>query len=50
MLNTLFAGYQRRGDYNAAIRAAEMRLVLPAPDGLADTLRRELLALQARLN
>jgi regulator of sirC expression with transglutaminase-like and TPR domain len=50
MLNNLFASYQRRGDYTAAIRAAEMRLVLPAPDGLADTLRRELLALQARLN
>jgi regulator of sirC expression with transglutaminase-like and TPR domain len=50
MLNNLFGSYQRRGDYNAAIRAAEMRLVLPAPPALSDTLRRELLALQARLN
>jgi regulator of sirC expression with transglutaminase-like and TPR domain len=50
MLNNLFGSYRRRGDYDAAIRAAEMRLALPAPPPLRDTLRAELLALQARLN
>jgi regulator of sirC expression with transglutaminase-like and TPR domain len=50
MLNNLVGSYQRRGDLNAAIRAAQMRLQLPAPPALRDTLRAELLALQARLN
>jgi regulator of sirC expression with transglutaminase-like and TPR domain len=50
MLNNLVGSYRRRGDYDAAIRAAEMRLALVAPPPLGDTLRAELLALQARLN
>jgi regulator of sirC expression with transglutaminase-like and TPR domain len=50
MLNNLIGSYRRRGDFNAAIRASEMRLALPAPPGLSDTLRAELLALQAQLN
>jgi regulator of sirC expression with transglutaminase-like and TPR domain len=50
MLNNLVASYQRRGDLHAAIRAAQMRLQLPAPPALRDTLRSELVALQARLN
>jgi regulator of sirC expression with transglutaminase-like and TPR domain len=50
MLNNLVAGYQRRGDFRAAIRAAEMRLELQASRALRDTLRAELRALQARLN
>jgi regulator of sirC expression with transglutaminase-like and TPR domain len=50
MLNNLVGSYRRRGDYNAAIRAAEMRLALPAPPALRDTQRGELLAIQARLN
>jgi regulator of sirC expression with transglutaminase-like and TPR domain len=50
MLNNLVGSYQRRGDLHAAIRAARMRLQLPAPPALRDTLRSELMALQARLN
>jgi regulator of sirC expression with transglutaminase-like and TPR domain len=49
MLNNLVASYQRRGDLTAAIRAASMRLSLPA-DRTERTLRAELRALQARLN
>jgi regulator of sirC expression with transglutaminase-like and TPR domain len=50
MLNNLVGSYERRGDFHAAIRAAEMRLELQAPRALRDTLRAELRALQARLN
>jgi regulator of sirC expression with transglutaminase-like and TPR domain len=50
MLNNLVGSYQRRGDVGAAIRAAQMRLELPAPPALRDVLRVELGALQARLN
>ena len=50
MLNNLIGSFQRRGDLHAAIRAAEMRLTLPAPPELDGTLRSELLAIQARLN
>jgi regulator of sirC expression with transglutaminase-like and TPR domain len=50
MLNNLVAAYQRRGDVDAAIRAASMRLALPAEASLRDTLQAELRAIQARLN
>jgi regulator of sirC expression with transglutaminase-like and TPR domain len=50
MLNNLVGSYQRRGNLGAAIRAAQMRLALPAPPALRDTLHAELVALQARLN
>jgi regulator of sirC expression with transglutaminase-like and TPR domain len=50
MLNNLVAAYRRRGDLGAAIRAASMRLTLPAEGSQRDTLQVELRALQARLN
>ena len=50
MLNNLVGSFHRRGDLTAAIHAAELRLQLPAPDPLRDTLRAEARALQARLN
>jgi regulator of sirC expression with transglutaminase-like and TPR domain len=50
MLNNLLASYQRRGNLGAAIRAAEMRLALPADQALSATLQTELRTLQARLN
>ncbi len=50
MLNNLVGSYQRRGDVASAIRAAQMRLALPAGDKLADTLHLELRSLQALLN
>jgi regulator of sirC expression with transglutaminase-like and TPR domain len=50
MLNNLVSSYAKRGDLAHAIRAAELRLVLPAPGGLRDTLATELRTLQARLN
>jgi regulator of sirC expression with transglutaminase-like and TPR domain len=50
MLNNLVASYQRRGDLTAAIRAAEMRLLLPAAGSGRDLMDIELRALQARLN
>jgi regulator of sirC expression with transglutaminase-like and TPR domain len=50
MLNNLVGSYERRADLSAAIRAATMRLALPADPSLAPTLRAELRALQARLN
>jgi regulator of sirC expression with transglutaminase-like and TPR domain len=50
MLNNLVAAYHRRGDLGAAIRAASMRLALPAEASQRDTLTAELRALQARLN
>jgi regulator of sirC expression with transglutaminase-like and TPR domain len=50
MLNNLVGSYQRRGEYDAAIRAARMRLALPSSRQLRDQLRSELVALQARLN
>ncbi len=50
MLSNLVGSYQRRGDLDAAIRAAGMRLALPAPPALVQRLRAELRALQARLN
>ena len=50
MLNNLVAGYQRRGDLGAALRAASMRALLPAEPVLQEALQVELRALQARLN
>jgi regulator of sirC expression with transglutaminase-like and TPR domain len=50
MLNNLVASYQRRGDLASAIRAAGMRVELPAESELRDALRVELRALQSRLN
>jgi regulator of sirC expression with transglutaminase-like and TPR domain len=50
MLNNLVGSFQRRGDIGAAIRAAEMRVELPAEESLADALRADLRAMQARLN
>ena len=50
MLNNLVSSYSKRGDLTHAIRAAELRLLLPAPETLRDTLTSELRALHARLN
>jgi regulator of sirC expression with transglutaminase-like and TPR domain len=50
MLNNLVGSFQRRGDIGAAIRAAEMRVALPADETLAESLRADLRAMQARLN
>jgi regulator of sirC expression with transglutaminase-like and TPR domain len=50
MLNNLVSSYTRRADLAHAIRAAELRLLLPAPEALRDTLATELRTLQARLN
>jgi len=50
MLNNLVGSYQRRANLTAAIRAASMRLSLPAQGSLTSTLQAELRALQARLN
>jgi regulator of sirC expression with transglutaminase-like and TPR domain len=50
MLNNLVGSYQRRGDLGAAIRAASMRMALPAAESERAVLRAELRAMQARLN
>ena len=50
MLNNLVAAYERRADLGAAIRAARMRLALPAEPPLRRALEAELRALQGRLN
>jgi regulator of sirC expression with transglutaminase-like and TPR domain len=50
MLNNLVGSYERRANLTAAIRAARMRLALPAEPSLTTALRTELRALQARLN
>jgi regulator of sirC expression with transglutaminase-like and TPR domain len=50
MLNNLVSSYRRRSELGAAIRAAEMRLALPAQQPLRGTLQTELRSLQARLN
>ena len=50
MLNNLVGSYERRANLTAAIRAATMRLTLPAEPSLETPLRAELRALQARLN
>ena len=46
MLNNLVGSFHRRGDLASAIRAAELRLQLRAPEQLRDTLRAEARALQ----
>jgi regulator of sirC expression with transglutaminase-like and TPR domain len=50
MLNNLVGAYQRRGNVAAALRAAEMRLMLPADEPLHSAVRTELRGLRARLN
>lgn len=50
MLNNLVASYTRRGDLGRAIRAAEMRLRLPADRGLREELEVEHRSLAARMN
>jgi regulator of sirC expression with transglutaminase-like and TPR domain len=50
MLNNLTAAYQRRGDLGSAIRAAGLRLALPADGPLRDALQAQLRALTAQLN
>ena len=50
MLNNLVGSYERRGDIGRAIRAAELRLLLPAAPGLRDELELGLKSIRARLN
>jgi regulator of sirC expression with transglutaminase-like and TPR domain len=50
MLNNLVGSYNRRANLTAALRAAAMRLSLPADEAMKATLQAELRALQARLN
>src|SRR3954452_12090791 len=50
MLNNLVPAFQRRGDLTRALRAAELRLELPAPNDEHDRVRAELVALRADLN
>jgi regulator of sirC expression with transglutaminase-like and TPR domain len=50
MLNNLVGSYQRRGDLGAGLRAATMRMALPAAPAERKVLQAELRALQARLN
>lgn len=50
MLNNLVSSYTRRGDLGTAIRAAAMRLALPASTEERDLLQGELRALHSRLN
>jgi regulator of sirC expression with transglutaminase-like and TPR domain len=50
MLNNLVPAFQRRGDLTRALRAAELRLALPAGADERDRVRAELAALRARFN
>ena len=50
MLNNLVGCFQRRGDFPAAIQAAEMRLALPSDGVLHQVLAAELRALHSRFN
>jgi regulator of sirC expression with transglutaminase-like and TPR domain len=50
MLNNLVAAYRRRGQLSASIRAADMRLMLPAEPLARNALVAELRALRAQLN
>jgi regulator of sirC expression with transglutaminase-like and TPR domain len=50
MLNNLVGSFTRRGNLAAAIRAASMRLMLPAEEALRTPLQAELRALHSRLN
>jgi regulator of sirC expression with transglutaminase-like and TPR domain len=50
MLNNLVPAFRRRGDLAGALRAAELRLTLPADAGERDRVRAELATLRAHLN
>ena len=50
MLNNLVGSYERRGDINRTLRAAEMRLQLPLESTVRDQLETELRSLRSRLN
>ena len=50
MLNNLVPAFRRRGDLTRALRAAEMRLALPADTDEHARVRAELVALRAGLN
>jgi regulator of sirC expression with transglutaminase-like and TPR domain len=50
MLNNLVPALRRRGDLAGALRAAELRLSLPAEAGERDRVRAALAALRAQLN
>jgi regulator of sirC expression with transglutaminase-like and TPR domain len=50
MLNNLVPAFRRRGDLTGALRAAELRLALPAGAGERDRVRAELAALRSQLN
>ena len=50
ILNNLVAAFQRRGDLAGALRAAELRLALPADTSERDRVRTELARLRAHLN
>jgi regulator of sirC expression with transglutaminase-like and TPR domain len=50
MLNNLVGSFARRGDLGAALRAAAMRLELPAGDDERELLQTELRAMHARMN
>ena len=50
MLNNLVGSYERRGDLKRAIRAAELRLLLPAAPALRSELELGLKGIRARLN
>src|SRR3954454_21023221 len=50
MLNNLVPAFRRRGDLAGALRAAELRLALPAGAGEHDAVRAELARLRANLN
>lgn len=50
MLNNLIGSYERRGDIARAIRAAELRLLLPATQSFRSELELGLKSIRARLN
>ena len=50
MLNNLVPAFRRRGDLTGALRAAELRLAVPADAGEHDRVRAELATLRAHLN
>ena len=50
MLNNLVPAFRRRGDLAGALRAAELRLALPAEPEEHDRVRADLAALRAQLN
>jgi regulator of sirC expression with transglutaminase-like and TPR domain len=50
MLNNLVPAFRRRGDLAGALRAAELRLALPAGARERDHVRAELASLRAQLN